>query len=71
MARYPADIDLSSFTPVVSTSAGPHRHYASSLGQGGLNVTGLDGVSAQVLSDAIGAIHDCALERPDPKTWRR
>jgi hypothetical protein len=29
-------------------------------------VIGLDGVSAQALSDAIGAIYDCAL---DPQQW--
>ena len=32
----------------------------------GLNVIGLDGVSAQALSDTIGAIYDCAL---DPQQW--
>jgi DNA-binding CsgD family transcriptional regulator/PAS domain-containing protein len=31
-----------------------------------VNVTGLDGVSAQALSDTIGAIYDCAL---DPQQW--
>src|SRR5712671_503439 len=30
------------------------------------NVTDLDGVSAQALSDTIGAIYDCAL---DPQQW--
>jgi hypothetical protein len=29
-------------------------------------VIGLDGVSAQALSDMIGAIYDCAL---DPQQW--
>jgi DNA-binding CsgD family transcriptional regulator/PAS domain-containing protein len=32
----------------------------------GLSVTDLDGVSAQALSDTIGAIYDCAL---DPQQW--
>jgi DNA-binding CsgD family transcriptional regulator len=32
----------------------------------GLTVIGLDGVSAQALSDTIGAIYDCAL---DPHQW--
>ncbi len=32
----------------------------------GLNVIGLDAVSAQALSDTIGAIYDCAL---DPQQW--
>jgi hypothetical protein len=30
--------------------------------QEGLNVIGLDGVSAQALSDTIGWIYDCALD---------
>src|SRR3979409_637200 len=30
------------------------------------DVIGLDGVSAQALSDTIGAIYDCAL---DPQQW--
>jgi DNA-binding CsgD family transcriptional regulator len=34
--------------------------------EGSANVTGLDGVSAQALSDTIGAIYDCAL---DPQQW--
>src|SRR6266567_1670046 len=33
---------------------------------GWLYVIGLDGVSAQALSDTIGAIYDCAL---DPQQW--
>jgi DNA-binding CsgD family transcriptional regulator/PAS domain-containing protein len=37
-----------------------------SLGQEGRNVIDLDGVSAQALSDTIGAIYDCAL---DPQRW--
>jgi hypothetical protein len=28
--------------------------------EGSTNVTGLDGVSAQALSDTIGAIYDCS-----------
>jgi hypothetical protein len=43
------------------------RH-AASLGQGGLDVIDLDGVSAQARSDTIGAIYDCAL---DPQLWPR
>jgi len=39
---------------------------AADRGQGRLNVIGLDGVSAQALSDTIGAIYDCAL---DPQQW--
>jgi signal transduction histidine kinase len=39
---------------------------AASVGAGKLNMSGRDGVSAQALSDTIGAVHDCAR---DPQRW--
>src|SRR5437868_4997272 len=41
-------------------------HHAAPLRQEGLTMIGLDGVSAQALSDTIGEIYDCAL---DPQQW--